>query len=52
MKSIEFQLPHGELIELLGRSGLQVERLLSFYAPDDAETHGYYDFVTAEWARR
>ena len=49
---VEFQLPHGELIELLGRSGLQVERLLELYAPDDAETHGYYDFVTAEWARK
>jgi SAM-dependent methyltransferase len=49
---IEFQLPHGELIDLLGRSGLQVERLVELYAPDDAETHGYYDFVTAEWARK
>jgi SAM-dependent methyltransferase len=49
---IEFQLPHGEMIDLLGRNGLSVERLLELYAPDDAETHGYYDFVTAEWARK
>ncbi|MBD0329688.1 MAG: class I SAM-dependent methyltransferase [Thermoleophilia bacterium] len=49
---IEFQLPHGELIELLSASGFAVERLLELYAPDDAETHGYYDFVTAEWARK
>jgi ubiquinone/menaquinone biosynthesis C-methylase UbiE len=49
---IEFQLPHGELIELLNRSGFQVERLLELYAPDDADSHGYYGFVTAEWARK
>ena len=34
------------------RLRLQVERLVELYAPDDAETHGYYDFVTAEWARK
>jgi len=49
---IEFHLPGGELIELLRGSGFQVERLLELYAPDEAETHGYYDFVTAEWARK
>jgi len=49
---IEFQLPHGELIELLNESGFQLERLLELYAPDDAQTHGYYDFVTADWARK
>ena len=47
---VEFQLPHGELIDLLRDSGFQVERLVELYAPKDAETHGYYDFVTAEWA--
>ena len=47
---VEFQLPHGELIDLLRDSGFEVERLVELYAPDDAETHGYYDFVTAEWA--
>jgi SAM-dependent methyltransferase len=49
---VEFQLPHGELIDLLHSSGLRLERLLELYAPDDAETHQYYDFVTADWARR
>jgi SAM-dependent methyltransferase len=49
---IEFHLPHGELIDLLSANGFQLERLLELYAPDEAETHGYYDFVTAEWARR
>ena len=49
---IEFQLPHGELIDLLADCGCQLERLVELYAPDDADTHGYYDFVTAEWARK
>ena len=29
-----------------------VARLLELYAPDGAETHSYYDYVTAEWARQ
>jgi SAM-dependent methyltransferase len=49
---VEFHLPHGELIDVLHGSGLQVERLLELYAPDDAETHQYYDYVTADWARK
>jgi SAM-dependent methyltransferase len=49
---VEFHLPIGELIDLLGANGFQLQRLLELYAPDDADTHGYYDFVTAEWARK
>jgi ubiquinone/menaquinone biosynthesis C-methylase UbiE len=49
---IEFQLPHGELIDLLRASGFEVERLLELYAPDDAETDEYYSHVSAEWARK
>jgi SAM-dependent methyltransferase len=49
---IEFHLPVGELVELLGAGGFQLERLLELYAPDSAETHSYYDFVTVEWARK
>ena len=49
---IEFHLPIGELVELLRVNGFQLERLLELYAPDGAETHSYYDFVTAEWARQ
>jgi ubiquinone/menaquinone biosynthesis C-methylase UbiE len=47
---VEFHLPIGELVELLRDSGFQVERLLELYAPEGAETHSYYDFVTADWA--
>jgi SAM-dependent methyltransferase len=48
----EFHPPHGELIALLGASGFVVERLVELYAPEDAETHHYYKWVTAEWARK
>ena len=49
---VEFHLPIGELIDLLRANGFQLERLLELYAPEGAETHSYYDFVTAEWARK
>jgi SAM-dependent methyltransferase len=49
---IEFHLGHGDWIDVLGVNGFEVERLLELYAPADAETHRYYDFVSAEWARK
>jgi SAM-dependent methyltransferase len=49
---VEFHLPHGELLDLLRASGFEVERLLELYAPEGAETHPYYDYVTAEWASK
>ena len=49
---VEFHPPHGELIDLLRSAGFEVERLLELYAPDDAKTHEYYSYVTAEWARK
>jgi SAM-dependent methyltransferase len=51
-KEVEFHLPHGELIDLLGGSGFEVDRLVELYAPEDAKTHDYYGHVTAEWARK
>lgn len=48
----EFHPPAGELIDILGASGFIVERLVDLYAPDDAQTHEYYKYVTAEWARK
>jgi len=50
--AVEFHVPHGELIDLLLANGLAVERLVELQAPQDAETHSYYDYVTAEWGRR
>ncbi len=49
---IEFHLGHGDLIDVLRESGFQLERLVELYAPDDAQTHAYYDYVSAEWARK
>ena len=51
-RELGHHLAHGELIDLLNASGFQLERLVELYAPEQAETHGYYDFVTAEWARK
>lgn len=49
---VEFHLPHGELIALLRSAAFEVERLVELYAPDGAETHHFYDYMPAEWARR
>ena len=49
---VEFHLPAGELIDVLRDSGFEIERLVELYAPEDAETHKFYDYVTADWARK
>ncbi len=49
---VEFHLAHGDWIRLLRESGFEVEGLWELYAGEDAETHHYYDFVTADWARK
>ena len=49
---INYYLGHGEWIELLREYGLDVESLFELRAPEGAKNHGYYDFVSAEWARR
>jgi SAM-dependent methyltransferase len=48
--SVEFHLPQGQMIDLLGANGLQVERLIEVRPPEDATTR--YPFVTLEWARK
>jgi SAM-dependent methyltransferase len=49
---VNFHLPHGELFALLRATGFEVENLVELYAPDGAETHEYYGYVTADWARK
>lgn len=49
--AVEYHLPTGELIDLLRANGFVIERLVELEAPADAETHSYYDYVTADWAR-
>ena len=50
--AVEFHLPHGEWIDVLRANGFEIERLIEIQAPADAETHDYYAYVTAEWARK
>jgi SAM-dependent methyltransferase len=48
--SVEFHLPHGEMIRLLRESGFDVEGLIELRAPEGATTR--FPHVTGEWARR
>jgi SAM-dependent methyltransferase len=49
---VEFQLSHGEWIDLLRANDFELDRLVELFAPPQAETHTYYKYVTAEWARQ
>lgn len=49
---VEFHLGHGEWIDLLHANGFGVERLVELFAPAEAETHSYYEYVTAGWAQK
>jgi SAM-dependent methyltransferase len=48
--SVEFHLPHGEMIALLRRSGFDVQELIEIRPPDGSTTQ--YPYVTLEWAQR
>jgi hypothetical protein len=48
--SIEFHLPHGELIALLRRCGFEIEGLTEVRPGEHATTR--YPFVPLEWARK
>ena len=48
--SVEFHLPHGEMISLLRRSGFEVEELIELRPPPDATTR--YDYVDLDWSRK
>jgi SAM-dependent methyltransferase len=49
---LEFQLGHGDWIDVLRANGFEIERLVELFAQPDAETHTYYKYVTAGWARK
>ena len=49
---VEFQLGHGDWIDLLRANGFELERLVELFASPDSETHSYYKYVTGDWARR
>ena len=49
---VEYHLAHGDWVRLLRANGFVLEDLVELQAPADAEDHPFYDFVTAEWAKR
>jgi SAM-dependent methyltransferase len=48
----EFHLSHGGWIALLRANGFEIDDLIEAQAPPDAQTHGHYDDIPADWARR
>ncbi|HZU60792.1 MAG TPA: methyltransferase domain-containing protein [Solirubrobacteraceae bacterium] len=48
--AIDFHIPHGEMIGLLRRSGLEVEELIEIRPPDGSTTR--HTWVTLDWAQR
>jgi len=49
---VEYQLGHGEWVDVLHGAGFVVERLVELQAPPEARTHGYYADMSVEWARQ
>jgi SAM-dependent methyltransferase len=47
--SVEFHLPHGEMLALLRRCGFEVEELLEVRPPEGSSTR--YRSITLDWAR-
>jgi SAM-dependent methyltransferase len=48
--AVEFHIPHGEMIQVLRRSGFEIEALVEIGAPSTADDTSYR-MATAEWAR-
>jgi SAM-dependent methyltransferase len=51
-EGVNYHLAHGDWIRVLRKNGFVVEALHERLASEDAEDHGYYDLVPADWARR
>ena len=49
---VEFHLAHGDMLRLLRETGFEVEGLWEIQAAERAKDHHYYDFVSADWARK
>jgi SAM-dependent methyltransferase len=49
---VEYHLPHGEWIRLLRANGFEILDLIEVQAPEGAETHERYCYVSADWARK
>lgn len=51
-EGVEWQLPHGELIRLLRKSGFEILDLVELYPPRHAVQHSYYVTAALDWARK
>ena len=51
-EGVEYHLAHGDLIRVLRNNGFEIEVLHERLAPEATTDHEYYDFVSADWARR
>ena len=51
-ESVEFHLPHGQMLRLLRANGFEVEDLIELQPSADPRPRGRPDFVTLEWARQ
>ncbi|MBA2463238.1 MAG: class I SAM-dependent methyltransferase [Actinobacteria bacterium] len=49
---VEFQLTHGDWIDILRRNHFEIERLVELRAPDEATAHPFYSDFDPEWVRR
>jgi len=49
---VEYHLSHGRWIDLLHKTGFEIERLIEVYARADSKRHDYYGYVEPEWARK
>ena len=49
---VEFHIGHGDLIQVLVKTGFEIVDLIELYAPADAKEHSYYSYMTPDWATR
>ncbi len=49
---VEFHPATGDMLRLLRRSGFELLDLRELFAPEGAEDHPRYNYVSARWARR
>ncbi len=48
--SVEYHLPHGELIALLRANGFEIEELIEVQPPEGSTTN--YEWARLDWARK
>jgi len=49
---VEFQLTHGDWVEVLRKAGFEIERLIELRTPEGATRHDYYSDWDPEWSRK